>query len=156
MATWHNILTRRSNRSRWLLGRPKRFAFLAAPVRGVNQGMSEVNENFEKQLEFIVDCRKRNRRNGYVLGFVAMPLLLLAVLMPMLQFLLVPIMMLVLGVQIYSTTKTAQVKCPRCGHGYSGDGIAFFPLTNRNCQNCDLSLYTGQKYTQNHDKEWRE
>jgi endogenous inhibitor of DNA gyrase (YacG/DUF329 family) len=123
---------------------------------GVNQGMSEVIENFEKQLEFIVDCRKRNRRNGYVLGFVAMPLLLLAVLMPILQFLLVPIMMLALGVQIYSTTKTAQVKCPRCGHGYSGDGIAFFPLTNRNCQNCDLSLYTGQKYTQNHDKEWRE
>jgi endogenous inhibitor of DNA gyrase (YacG/DUF329 family) len=123
---------------------------------GVNQGMSEVIENFEKQLEFIVDCRKRNRRNGYVLGFLAMPLLLLAVLMPMLQFLLVPIMMLVLGVQIYSTTKTAQVKCPRCGHGYSGDGIAFFPLTNRNCQNCDLSLYTGQKYTQNHAKEWSE
>jgi endogenous inhibitor of DNA gyrase (YacG/DUF329 family) len=118
--------------------------------------MSEVIENFEKQLEFIVDCRKRNRRNGYVLGFVAMPLLLLAVLMPILQFLLVPIMMLALGVQIYSTTKTAQVKCPRCGHGYSGDGIAFFPLTNRNCQNCDLSLYTGQKYTQNHAKEWSE
>jgi endogenous inhibitor of DNA gyrase (YacG/DUF329 family) len=118
--------------------------------------MSEVTENFEKQLEFIVDCRKRNRRNGYVLGFVAMPLLLLAVLMPMLQFLLVPIMMLVLGVQIYSTTKTAQVKCPRCGHGYSCDGIAFFPLTNRNCNNSDLSLCTGQKYTQNHDEEWRE
>ena len=56
-----------------------------------------MNENFEKQLEFIVDCRKRNRRNGYVLGFLAMPLLLLAVLMPMLQFLLVPIMMLVFG-----------------------------------------------------------
>ncbi len=105
-----------------------------------------MNEEWSKQLKFIRLCRKKNRKNVWVIASIMLVTQFFSVI-PILIVLSAPILAFGFVLMFVSMTKTAHVTCPKCNHGFGSDWKVAFGHGTDNCQYCDLSLYSDKENT---------